>query len=206
MVKKNKCISIYPNIENLDVKTSDGRNISLDKIWRDKGKIYILDDPDIEYQWIYVYPLLESSFYPISGEIFTTSKPTIYITCQEIVKITKATFGSYDISDQLSTSDNQTFIFKAKSDLPDGTYIFSIILQDENGENFTLEASYEIETNNEKQKEKDEETPWLIIAFRIIIIIILIMVFLFKIGHLYFEFEDKDTESRKEFNRKEKED
>ena len=85
-------------------------------------------------------------------------------------------------------------------------YIFSIILQDENGENFTLEASYEIETNNEKQKEKDEETPWLIIAFRIIIIIIIIMVFLFKIGHLYFEFEDKDTESRKEFNRKEKED
>jgi len=50
MAKKNKCISIYPNIENLDVKTSDGRNISLDKIWRDKGKIYILDDPDIEYQ------------------------------------------------------------------------------------------------------------------------------------------------------------
>lgn len=32
------------------------------------------------------------------------------------------------------------------------------------------------------------------------------MVFLFKIGYLYFEFEDKDTESRKEFNRKEKED
>ena len=164
-----------------------------------------MDDPDIEYQWIYVYPLLESSFYPISGEIFTTSKPTIYITCQEIVKITKATFGSYDISDQLSTSDNQTFIFKAKSDLPDGIYIF---YNSSRWKWWKLYFGSIIWNWNKygKQKEKDEETPWLIIAFRIIIIIILIMVFLFKIGYLYFEFEDKDTESRKEFNRKEKED
>ena len=43
----------YPDIPEITVKTSDGRTISDDMIWRENGKIYVLDDPDVEYQFIY---------------------------------------------------------------------------------------------------------------------------------------------------------
>ncbi len=42
----------YPD-NNLTVKTSDGRTISSDNIWRENNKIYVLDDPTTEYLFIY---------------------------------------------------------------------------------------------------------------------------------------------------------
>ena len=43
----------YPSISDLTVQTSDGRVISSDMIWRENGKIYVLDDPDVVYDFIY---------------------------------------------------------------------------------------------------------------------------------------------------------
>jgi len=46
----------YPDY-TLTVKASDGRTISEDKIWREDGKIYVLDDPDTTYNFIYGYTI-----------------------------------------------------------------------------------------------------------------------------------------------------
>ena len=65
---------VYPDV-NITVKTIDGRTISSDKIWRKNNKIYVLDDPATEYQFIYEHYVSE----PISeppGE--TTLNITIY--------------------------------------------------------------------------------------------------------------------------------
>ncbi len=43
----------YPSYPLLNVQTSDGRNISTDMIWREQDKIFVLDDPEREYQFIY---------------------------------------------------------------------------------------------------------------------------------------------------------
>ena len=57
-VQKAKWIYIeivdqYPDLKDITVKTSDGRVISDDMIWRENGKIYVLDDPDVTYHFIY---------------------------------------------------------------------------------------------------------------------------------------------------------
>jgi len=43
----------YPSYPLLNVQTSDGRNISTDMIWREQDKIFVLDDPEREYQFVY---------------------------------------------------------------------------------------------------------------------------------------------------------
>lgn len=43
----------YPSYPLLNVQTSDGRNISTDMIWREQEKIFVLDDPETEYQFVY---------------------------------------------------------------------------------------------------------------------------------------------------------
>jgi len=184
----------YTYIETLIIKTSDGRNISSDRIIRKNGLIYILDDPEINYQLIYNYPLLESISYPVSGAIFNTTKPTITITCQEIVRVINATFGPFDIIDQIITLDNMKFIFTPKSDLVNGLYVMNITLQDINNENFTLESLYEIKITDEKKDEKDNGYPWMILLIIVFLIIIFAILILFKIGFLYIEVEEEEKD------------
>ena len=43
----------HPQLEHLTVTTSDGRIIPDHWIWRENGKIYVLDDPDTTYHLIY---------------------------------------------------------------------------------------------------------------------------------------------------------
>jgi len=57
---------LYPNNPDLIVKTSDGRAISSEMIWREEGKIFILDDPVTEYQIIYSYG--EGSLFDVTLE------------------------------------------------------------------------------------------------------------------------------------------
>ncbi|MCJ7697121.1 MAG: PKD domain-containing protein, partial [Thermoplasmata archaeon] len=45
----------YPDNPDLIVKTTDGRTISKEMIWREDGKVFILDDPLTEYLLIYSY-------------------------------------------------------------------------------------------------------------------------------------------------------
>ena len=57
-VEKNDWIYIevtdqYPSYPLLNVQTFDGRNISSYVIWREQDKIFVLDDPESEYKFIY---------------------------------------------------------------------------------------------------------------------------------------------------------
>ena len=168
----------YPDYA-LVVKNESGENISSDMIWRENGKIYVLDDPDTLYEFVYGYTVLDPTFNPASGETFNITKPTITIIYQEQVDITTATFGILDIKDQLTTTDNLTFIFTPKSDLADGTYILSITSQDTVGNSLTSTVTYNIQVTAEIPT--DEEFPWLIIVIIAIIVVIFIALFRTKI-------------------------
>lgn len=176
-------IDRYPPNQYLDytlvVKNESGENISSDMIWRENGMIYVLDDPDTLYEFVYGYTVLDPTFNPASGEIFDITRPTIAITYQEQVEITTATFGTLDITDQLTTTDNLTFTFTPKSDLVDGTYILSITFQDTDGNSLTSTATYNVQVIEEEPTE--EEFPWLIIVIIAIIAVIFIALFRTKI-------------------------
>ena len=58
---------LYPDNPNLIVKTSDGRTVSSEMIWREEGKLFILDDPVTEYQIIYRYA--EGSLFDVTLEL-----------------------------------------------------------------------------------------------------------------------------------------
>ena len=184
-------IDQYPPSQYLDytliVKNESGENISLDRIWRENEKIFVLDDPDTEYQFIYGYTILEPIFEPASGSTFNTTKPTITIAYFEEVDITTATFGTHDITDQLSTTDNLTFTFTTKSDLTDGTYFLNITSQDMDGNSLISAATYKIQVGEGKPtgEKQDEEFSWFIIILMIVIIVIVIIIALFKTGYLY---------------------
>jgi hypothetical protein len=184
-------IDQFPPEQYLDyilvVKNESGENISSDMIWRENGKIYMLDDPDILYEFVYGYKVLDPTFNPASMETFSTKKPTINITYNEQVEIKTVSFGTLNIKDQFTTTDNLTFIFTSKSDLVNGTYILNITSQDTDGNSLTSTATYGIQVTEEEpaDEKQEEEFPWLIIV--LIIAIITIIITLFKAGYLYIE-------------------
>jgi PKD repeat protein len=165
----------YPSYP-LTIKTYDNRTISSDLIWRKTGTIYVLDDPETEYQFIYKYYILHPIFEPPEGTIFTTSKPTITITYQEPVTITKATFGTHDISEDLTTTDYLAFTFTPPSDLSNDTYTLNVTAKDSEGNTLTSMATYTIHLS--EQPEKYEEPPWLLIGIISIVIGIIIIIFI----------------------------
>jgi hypothetical protein len=70
----------YPSDTLLKIETEDGREISSDKIWREDGMIYILDDPDETYHLYY-------GFEPTTVDI-TISPEVIYATQAEDFEVT----------------------------------------------------------------------------------------------------------------------
>ena len=190
-------LELYPDY-TLIVKTADNRTISSDMIWRENGKIYVLDDAETEYQFIYGIPIFAPAFNPLSGTIFSVARPMITIVYHEIVEIIEATFTTLgDISDQLIPVGDQSFIFTPPSDLPSGFYSLSITAEDTDLNTLTSAASYSIQlpvpVDGEDKGEKG--MPWLLILpaiIAIIAVIIIIFIALFKMGYLYIEV-DRDV-------------
>ena len=181
----------YPDYA-LTVKTSDGRIISDDKIWRENGKIYILDDPDTIYDFVYGY-IVAPTFNPTTGTTFNTSKPTITITYQEQVTITTALFGTNDITDQITNTDSMVFTFTAGSDIADGTYTLSITAEDGKGNKLESTATYTIETGEEPIPSGEFPLTTVIVAAIIVIIVILLIIaLLFKTGYISVQAESAE--------------
>ena len=133
----------HPDIFNLTVKTSDGRVISSDMIWRENGKIYVLDDPDTTYSFTYQYTILAPTFNPTSGTTFDTGKPTITITYTETVTVTEVTLNGESID--LTTTDNKTFAYVPGTNLTNGVYTLNITAQDADTNSRTDTATYTID-------------------------------------------------------------
>ena len=69
----------YPEIKDLTVTTSDGRVISSDMIWRENGKIYVLDDPDVVYHFIYNTPSSGTGYVAAGARTLTISMETLTV-------------------------------------------------------------------------------------------------------------------------------
>jgi hypothetical protein len=164
----------YPNF-TLTVKTTDDRIISSEMVWREKGNIYILDDPSVQYILIYGYTILPPVFNPPDGTILNIARPTITITFFEETILTITTFENNNILDKLTTIDHKTYIFTPASDLVDGTYTLSLTVQDNEGNTLTSTSTYTIDV----EQIPTTEIPWLIFMFfSIVLSIIVILVIL----------------------------
>jgi nitrous oxidase accessory protein len=111
--------------------TANGRTISADNIWRENQKIYIFDDPAVNYQLIYynIYPPLEVSFSPTDGGIISGECPTIMITYNVPVVIVDATFRSAHIEADLVQISEKSFLYTPPGYLENGTYSLEINAQ-----------------------------------------------------------------------------
>jgi parallel beta-helix repeat protein len=133
-VDKDQWIYIEINDQYRDspvtITTMD-RTISDDKIWRENQKIYIFDDPETSYQYIFanIYPALTVLFSPADGGIINGDYPTIKITYNVPVTIISATFNSTNIESQLIRVDNRSFMYTPPGYLENGTYLFEIDAQ-----------------------------------------------------------------------------
>jgi len=200
----------YPDYA-VTIKTSDGRTISSDMIWRENGKIYVLDDPDTEYLLIYSYVLLAPIFDPLSGTTINASKPTITIAYKEAVTIESLsfTFSQEDTQediqyDSTKTSDDMTYTFTPLFNLTDnGILKLALTVKDSDNNTLTSSATYTIELPGVVTPPSEEEDgiPWLIIAGVTILLAILFIVYLFKIGYLYVEYGEHEKGEKTEFDK-----
>ena len=177
---------VYPEY-NVTVKTSDGRIISSDKIWRKNGKIYVLDDPDTEYDFIYNYTILPPTFNPESGTTFTTAKPTITITYSENVTVIQSTLNGNPIS--LTSTDNMVFTYIPESNLTNGDYLLEITVKDSENNTRTDAATFTIAVASpeESQEQQPQGTPWIIVIVVLAMTVLVILGLLVKAGVLYLE-------------------
>ena len=165
-------IDDYPQY-TFSVKTGN-RTISLDRIWRKNGKIYILDDPATIYDLIYGFTLLPPTFSPLSGTTVTTKKPTITITYSQPVYMFEAALDGRNIMYQFTTLDNIAFIFTPNNDLTEGLHILSLTVQDDQGRN-TLTSTSMFTVSLPKQP-FIIGTPWVIAIIIVIALIIVVLV------------------------------
>jgi hypothetical protein len=167
----------YPEFA-ITVQTSDERSIDPEYIWRDKGKIYFLDDSVIQYHIIYDYDILEPIFSPADGAEFSNDFPSVTITYYEEVTILTCNFNNVDVKEMLSTVDLKTYTFKPTYSIGAGAYELSITVEDNEGSTRTSTAGYIV---NLPFTYTSEEFPWLIITILAIILIIAAIVVILKL-------------------------
>jgi parallel beta-helix repeat protein len=111
--------------------TTMGRIISPDKYWREQQKIYVFDDPETEYQFIFdsIFPSVVASFSPPDGGIINRDNPSIRISYNVPVTIVSATFNLTDIKSELVRIDDKNFSYTPAGYLENGTYPFEINAQ-----------------------------------------------------------------------------
>jgi len=100
------------------------RNISSALIWREHGRVHMLDDPATQYRFTFIdiYPPLQATFSPPEGGIIGADSPTISVSFNVPVIIITATFGDENIKDALVTTDNLHFEYTPPAYLANGTY------------------------------------------------------------------------------------
>jgi len=120
---------------DLIIKTGN-RTIDNDFIWRKNNKIYVFDDPDTTYQFVYqnIYKPVESpKFSPVDGGVINENNPTITVSFNVPVGIESAFFGSTQVTKDFKTSDNIVFTYTPLAYLKNGTYTLEIAVEALNG-------------------------------------------------------------------------
>ncbi|MBN1860436.1 MAG: right-handed parallel beta-helix repeat-containing protein [Candidatus Thermoplasmatota archaeon] len=118
--------------------TTAGRTISADKIWRKNQKIYVFDDPETYYEFMFynIYPAVSAVFSPTDGGLINSEHPTIKITYNVPVTIITATFDAFNVQSQLVRLDEKNYLYTPPGYLENGTYSFDIHAQAVLGKGF----------------------------------------------------------------------
>jgi parallel beta-helix repeat protein len=187
------------DINNYDITgivsvTRNGTSIDSDKIYRVGSKVYILDDPDVEYQITYscTPPTLDDpTFSPPENSYINADNPTITISYDVPVYIIKAEFYRHydvgsgielieDIVHDLVRIDEKTFTYTPPSNLKDGIYRLYILVEDDYGNNNTRDPEPVFNYQSYYQEEA-VGSPLLMIWITIgIVISIIFAIFILK--------------------------
>ena len=118
--------------------TTAGRTISADKIWRINQKIYVFDDPEMYYEFMFynIYPPVSAIFSPNDGGLINSEHTTIKITYNVPVTIITATFDTFNVQSQLVRLDERNYMYTPPGYLENGTYSFDIHAQAIMGKGF----------------------------------------------------------------------
>ena len=142
----------YPKAAQFSVK-KNGVSLNSDRFWRKNNKVYVLDDPETEYQLIYsnitpVPALDHAVFTPSRGSTISRDSPSITISYNIQVEIEYADFlniSGYGITTNddsliLITEDNKTFSFIPPGNLKSDSYELYIKAIDKN-DNFVSDSA-----------------------------------------------------------------
>jgi parallel beta-helix repeat protein len=119
----------YP-IANLTI-TAENRTIPSSLIWREDGRVHVLDDASTEYRLTFtdIYPPLQVSFAPADGGIINEYVPTISMTFNLPVVVIAATFADADITSSVVQLDEMHFVYTPPAYLANGTYELTVDAQ-----------------------------------------------------------------------------
>jgi hypothetical protein len=186
----------YIDISDLTVKTSDGRTVSNGMIWRTDNKIYVLDDPTVEYQFIYSYEgfLFDVILELTKNSVIIGEKINALITLINVGEpglvngtvvytLYKENTVVWSITESVSIQGQKAFNKTISTkDLKIGKYTYEVVFN--YGDN---QIASSFKTFTIKSQPSAGEFPlWIPIVIIIILIIILIIVYLYKKGYLYF--------------------
>ena len=195
-------VDLYPYNLDVTVKTIDGRTISSEMIWREGGKIFILDDPVTEYLIIYNYA--EGSLFDVTLELTPDS---VHVGADVSALITLINVGepgmvngtvSYTLyqgeeiiwssEENVSVLGQTTYTKTISTDgLSLGSYTYSVVYN--YGSNQTANAQGMFTVEAVQQPFWENILLWAVII--IIFIIIVIIAVLYKLGYLYFIKKEK---------------
>jgi len=180
----------YPNYESYTVQTSDGRIIPADNIWRENGKIYVLDDPATTYivsYNAYIYDI------EVSVSDTTITPNTGLVATVELLNEDKNGLQGATLTYKL-TSNGQT-IWTDTTDLTplsSTTQIISIPTTDLQSGSYTvtttLEYGYEQTVEDTasftiiESEEAMDSVPWIWVTILIVAAIIAAVGFAFIIN------------------------
>ena len=193
---------LYPDNPDLIVKTADGRTISKEKIWREDGKIFILDDPVTEYLLIYRYA--EGSLFDVTLELTPDS---VQVGADISALITLINVGEpglvngtvnytlykggeivWSSEENVSVLSQKTYTKTISTDgLSLGVYTYKVTYSYAGGQTASAQGIITIEAV--QQPLWENILLWAVII--IIILIIVIITILYKLGYLYFDKKEK---------------
>ena len=176
----------YPDA-SLQVKTGD-RTISSDMMWRKNNKIYVLDDPETTYQFIFqdIFPSLQSpTFRPVDGGIIDEDHTTITVTYNVPVSISYASYFSFRIENKLITTDNMVFTYTPPSYLENGTHVFEIEAEAMQGTDYDISsASYFYFSYGSPPQQSFLEKNWLMMLFGLFCGGLAALLLFFRVKHV----------------------
>lgn len=152
--------------------TTKGRVISADNFWRKNQKVYVFDDPDTTYEFLFfdIFPPLTVVFSPADGGVINGDYPTVRITYNEPVTIISAAFNQNNVDTELIRLDDKNYLYTPPGYLENGTYSFDIQAQALQGKGYLISSVFYFYFSYEAAPQKSFfENNWFLIMIGILV-------------------------------------